>query len=116
MPTDEVYRHSKWNTLTFYYKHNVFIGEAPSALSAVSTYFTGQYTDFYRKWRTTFNLRNLILAHSLSSHFPRNYHDFKCFFFKLFCVWNAVVNYLPVTNVKYIVSNFIFFFYYISIL
>ena len=40
MPTDEVYRHSNWNTLTFYYKlrlikllHSVFIGEAPAALS-----------------------------------------------------------------------------------
>ena len=39
-PTDEVYRHSNWNTLTFYYKlrliklfHSVFIGEAPAALS-----------------------------------------------------------------------------------
>ena len=40
MPTDEVYRHSNWNTLTFYYKlrliklfHSVFVGEAPAALS-----------------------------------------------------------------------------------
>ena len=40
MPTDEVYRHSNWNTLTFYYKlrlikllHSVFTGEAPAALS-----------------------------------------------------------------------------------
>ena len=40
MHTDEVYRHSNWNTLTFYYKlrliklfHNVFVGEAPAALS-----------------------------------------------------------------------------------
>ena len=39
-PTDEVYRHSNWNTLIFYYKlrlikvvHSVFIGEAPAALS-----------------------------------------------------------------------------------
>ena len=40
MPTDEVYRHSNWNTLTFYDKlrlikllHSVFVGEAPAALS-----------------------------------------------------------------------------------
>ena len=40
MPTDEVYRHSNWNTLTIYYKlrliklfHSVFVGEAPAALS-----------------------------------------------------------------------------------
>ena len=40
MHTDEVYRHSNWNTLIFYYKlrliklfHNVFVGEAPAALS-----------------------------------------------------------------------------------
>ena len=39
-PTDDVYRHSNWNTLTFYYKlrlikifHSVSIGEAPAALS-----------------------------------------------------------------------------------
>ena len=40
MLTEEVYRHSNWNTLTLYYKlrlikllHSVFIGEAPAALS-----------------------------------------------------------------------------------
>ena len=40
MLTEEVYRHSNWNTLTLYYKlrlikllHSVFIGEAPTALS-----------------------------------------------------------------------------------
>ena len=40
MPTDEVYRYSNWNTLTFYYKlrlikllHSVFTAEAPAALS-----------------------------------------------------------------------------------
>ena len=39
-PTDKVDRQSNWNTLTFCYKlrliklfHNVFIGEAPAALS-----------------------------------------------------------------------------------
>ena len=40
MLTEEVYRHSNWNTLTLYYKlrlikllHSVFLGEAPAALS-----------------------------------------------------------------------------------
>ena len=40
VPTEEVYQHSNWNTLTLYYKlrlikllHSVFIGEAPTALS-----------------------------------------------------------------------------------
>ena len=39
MRTDEVHRHSNWNTLTFYYKlrliksfHSMFVGEAPAAL------------------------------------------------------------------------------------
>ena len=59
MPTDEVCRHSKWNTLSFYYKHNVFIGEAPAALSAVSTHFTGQCTDFYRKVKKDFYFKEL---------------------------------------------------------
>ena len=43
MLTEEVYRHSKWNTLTLYYKlrlikllHSVFIGEAPAALSCLT--------------------------------------------------------------------------------
>ena len=59
MPTDEVCRHSKWNTLAFYYKHNVFIGEVPAALSAVSTHFTGQCTDFYRKVKKDFYFKEL---------------------------------------------------------
>ena len=40
MPTEKVYQHLNWNTLTFYYKlwlikllHSVFIGEAPATLS-----------------------------------------------------------------------------------
>ena len=88
-PTDEVYRHSNWNTLIFYYKfrliklfHIVFTGEANKPCTtynfrrsnniivprfnskflknsisyrgailwnAVSTHFTCQSTDFYRK-------------------------------------------------------------------
>ena len=55
MPTFEI----KWNTLAFYYKHNVFIGEAPAALSAVSTHFTGQCTDFYRKVKKDFYFKEL---------------------------------------------------------
>ena len=40
MPTEEVYRHSNWNTLTFYFKlrlikllRSMFTGEAPAVLS-----------------------------------------------------------------------------------
>ena len=113
-PSDEVYQHSNWNTLIFFYKfgliklfHSVFISEAPAAYSyltnkpctlynlrrsnnitvphfnlmflknsrsyrggiswnAVSTHM-GQCTDFIVKWRRTFILRNLILAHSWPS-------------------------------------------------
>ena len=63
-PTDEVYRHSNWNTLTFYYKlrliklfHSVFIGEVPAALP----YLTN-------KPRTAYNLRrsSLVLIQSFS--------------------------------------------------
>ena len=56
MPTDEVYRHSNWNTLTFYYKlrlikllHSVFTGEAPAALSYL-----------VNKACTAYNLRGVI--------------------------------------------------------
>ena len=107
MPTDEVYRNSNWNTITFYYKlrliklfYSVFTGEAPAALSylvnkpftgynlrrsnnivvprfnsqfmktsisyrgaifwnAVSTHFTGQLTDFYRKVKKDFYFKEL---------------------------------------------------------
>ena len=67
MPTDEVYRHSNWNTLTFYYKlpltklfHSVFIGEAPTALS----YLTN-------KPRTAYNLRrsNNVIVPRFNSKF-----------------------------------------------
>ena len=75
MPTDEVYRHSKWNTLTFFYKPNVFIGEAPGALSAVSTHFTGQFTDFYRKMKKDFYFNELDFSaqsvQSLPQELPR---------------------------------------------
>ena len=66
-PTDEVYRHSNWNTLTFYYKlrliklfHSVFIGEAPAALS----YLTN-------KPRTAYNLRrsNNVIVPRFNSKF-----------------------------------------------
>ena len=36
--------------------------------NAVSSYFTVQFTEFYRKVKRTFILRNLILAHSRPSH------------------------------------------------
>ena len=40
MPTDEVYRHSNWNTLTFYYKlrlikHISFLGEVNLSVSRI---------------------------------------------------------------------------------
>ena len=75
MPTDEVYRHSKRNTLTFYYKHNLSIGEAPAALSAVATHFTGQFTDFYRKVKKDFYFKELDFSaqsvQSLPQELPR---------------------------------------------
>ena len=86
-PTDEVYRHSNWNTLTFYYKlrliklfHNVFIGEAPAALS----YLTNKPHTAYNFRRSNnvivprFNLKFLknsisyidaILWNAVSTHF-----------------------------------------------
>lgn len=62
MLIDEEYRHSKWNTLIFHYKHNVFIGKAPAALSAVSTHFTGQFTDFYGKVQKDYYFKELDLS------------------------------------------------------
>ena len=53
MPTEKVYQHLNWNTLTFYYKlwfikllHSVFIGEAPATLS----YLTNEpWTTYLRR-------------------------------------------------------------------
>ena len=120
-PTDEVYRHSNWNTLIFYYKfrliklfHSVFTGEAPAALSyltnkpctaynfrrrnfnskflknsisyrgailwnAVSTHFTGQSTDFYRKVKKDLYFKELDFSAQSVQTLPRHYQDFKCF-------------------------------------
>ena len=126
-PTDEVYRQSNWNTLTFYYKlrliklfHSVFIGEAPTALSyltnkprtayylrrsnnvivprfnskflknsisyrgailwnAVSSYYTGQFTEFYRKVKKDIYFKELDFSAQSAQSLPRHYPDFKCF-------------------------------------
>ena len=70
MPTAEAYRHSKWHTLTLYYKLrliklllSVFIGEAPTALS----YLTN-------KPCTAYNLRrsNNIIVPRFNSQFLKN--------------------------------------------
>ena len=127
MHTNEVYRQSNWNTLAFYYKlrliklfHNVFIGEAPAALSylankpctaysfrrsnniivprfyskflkssvsyrgailwnAVSTYFMGQFTYFYRKVKKDLYFKELDFSAQSVQSLPRHYQDFKCF-------------------------------------
>ena len=83
MLTDEVYRHSKRNTLTCYYKlplikllHSVFIGEAPAALS----YLTN-------KPCTAFNFRrsnNIIVSH-FNSYFLNNSISYRDAI-----LWNAV--------------------------
>ena len=127
MPTDEVYRHSNWNTLTFNYKlrliklfHSVIVGEVSAALSyltnkpctannfrrsnniivprfnlqflkssisyrgailwnAVSSHFTGQFTDFYRKVKKEFYFKELDFSTQLVQSLPRHYPNFKCF-------------------------------------
>ena len=127
MPSDEVNRHSNWNTLTFYCKlrlikllHSVFIGDAPAALSylvnkpctaynfrrsnnivvprfnsqflknsisyrgailwnAVSTHFTGQLTDFYRKVKKDSYFKELDFNAQSAQSLPRHYQDFKCY-------------------------------------
>ena len=69
MPTDEVYRHSNWNTLTFSYKlrlinllHSVLTGEAPAAFSHL-----------VNKPCTAYNLRrgNTIVVPRLNSQFVK---------------------------------------------
>ena len=82
-PTDEVYLHSNWNTLTFYYKlrlsklfHSVFIGEAPAALS----YLTN-------KPRTAYNFRrsNNVIVPRFNSKFLKNSISYRGAI-----LWNAV--------------------------
>ena len=109
-PTDEVYQLSNWNTLTFYYKlrliklfHSVFIVEAPAALSyltnnsisyrgaipwnTASTYFTGQFIDFYRKVKKDFYFKELDFSAQSAQSLPRHYQDFKCFWiFYILCL------------------------------
>ena len=69
-PTIEVYRHSNWNTITFYYKlrvikllHSVFIGKAPKALS----HLTNKPCTAYN-----FRRRNNITVPRLNSRFLKN--------------------------------------------
>ena len=83
MPTDEVYRHSNWNTLTFYYKlrliklfHSVFIGEAPAALS----YLTNKPCTAYN-----FRRSNDIIVPRFNTHFLKNFISYRGAI-----LWNAV--------------------------
>ena len=86
MPTDEVYRHSNWNTLTFYYKlrlikllHSVFTGEAPAALSHLVNIPC-----------TAFNLRrsNNIVVPRFNSQFLKNSISYRGAI-----LWNVVSTY-----------------------
>ena len=83
MPTEEVYRHSNWNTLTLYYKlrlikllHSVFIGEAPTALS----YLTNKPCTAYN-----FRRSNNIIVPRFNSQFLKNSVSYRGAI-----LWNAV--------------------------
>ena len=83
MPTEEVYRHSNWNTLTLYYKlrlikllHSVFIGEAPTALS----YLTNKPCTAYN-----FRRSNNIIVPRFNSQFLKNSISYRGAI-----LWNAV--------------------------
>ena len=74
MSTDEVYRHSNWNTLTVYYKlrlfqplHSVFIGEAPAALSYLTNKPCTAY-NFRRSSNTILAIEAQILRNAVSTH------------------------------------------------
>jgi len=82
-PTDEVYQHSNWNTVIFFYKfgliklfHSVFIGEAPAAYS----YLTN-------KPCTSYNLRrsNNIMVPHFNLMFLKNSRSYRGAI-----SWNAV--------------------------
>ena len=90
--TDEVYRHSNWNTLNFYYKfrliklfHSVFIGEAPAALSFLTNKPCTAY-NFRRSWKAcnfnskflknSISYRGAILWIAVSTRFTRQRTDF----------------------------------------
>ena len=83
MLTEEVYRHSNWNTLTLYYKlrlikllHSVFIGEAPTALS----YLTNKPCTAYN-----FRRSNNIIVPRFNSQFLKNSISYRGAI-----LWNAV--------------------------
>ena len=83
MPNEEVYRHSNWNTLTLYYKlrliklpHNVFIGEAPTALS----YLTNKPCTAYN-----FRRSSNIIVPRFNSQFLKNSISYRGAI-----LWNAV--------------------------
>ena len=91
VPTEEVYRHSNWNTLTLYYKlrlikllHSVFIGEAPTALS----YLTNKPCTAYN-----FRRSNNIIVPRFNSQFLKNSISYRGAI-----LWNAVLDssYRPV--------------------
>ena len=47
--------------------------------NAVSTYFTGQFTDFYRKVKKDLYFKELDFNAQSVQSLPRHYQDFKCF-------------------------------------
>ena len=47
--------------------------------NAVSTYFTGQFTDFYRKMKKDFYFKELDFSAQSAQSLPRHHQDFKCF-------------------------------------
>ena len=94
MPTEEVCRHSNWNTLTLYYKlrlikllHSVFKGEAPTALSYL-TNKPGTAYNFRRSnniivprvnsqfLKNSISYRGAILWNAVSSHFADQFTPF----------------------------------------
>ena len=83
MATEEVYRHSNWNTLALYYKlrlikllHSVFIGEAPTALS----YLTNKTCTAYN-----FRRSNNIIVPRFNSQFLKGSISYRGA-----VLWNAV--------------------------
>ena len=94
MATEEVYRHSNWNTLTLYYKlrlikllHSVFLGEAPAALSYLTNKPCTAY-NFRRSsnkivprfnsqcLKTSINYRGAILWNAVSTNFTDQFTVF----------------------------------------
>ena len=95
-PTDRVYQHSNWNTLTSYYKlrlpviklfHSVSIGEAPAALLYLENKPRTAYNfrrsnnvvvpHFNSKFlKNSISYRGPILWNAVSTHFMRQLADF----------------------------------------